>query len=144
MAEEGSQKLSAIFSPEGVLMLSIFGILDIIDFFIGSFFIIDIVATLLYFFWTFIRSQTRVMEATGEGAGEAAVDWRSSRGKGKTSPSEPPPSPAKKGETGPSKKPSSPAKKGKWLRWGFFALEWIPIVGMIPGWTFMVYSELTS
>jgi len=120
--EEVLEKSTAVFGPEGVMMLSIFGIIDIIDFLIGSVLIMDIVATIIYFLWILVRSQTtQVIEAV-----ETVKERRLEREEMKT------------------KIKARTAKKGKWLRRILFVLEWIPLIGMIPGWTFIVYSELTS
>jgi len=131
MAEVATQTRGGVFSPEGVLMLGIFGILDIIDFFVASVLIVDILAALFYFVWVYFRSQAkaageaqRVTEMLAKKKGEKKA-FQEKRAAKKTS-------------------PAKIAKKGKWLRRALFLLEWIPVVGMIPGWTLMVYSELKS
>ena len=129
MAEVATQSKGSIFSPEGLLMLGIFGILDIIDFFVASILIVDIIATLFYLVWVYFRSQAKA-------AGEAQrVSEMLAKKKEKKKAFQ---------EKRAAKKTSSAkiAKKGKWLRRSLFLLEWIPIIGMIPGWTLMVYSEL--
>jgi hypothetical protein len=57
-AEEAEvRRQGAIFTPEGVVMLVIAAIIDIIDFFIGSFFVLDIVAMLTIGVWIYFHSQ---------------------------------------------------------------------------------------
>lgn len=52
-----AQRQGAIFSPEGVIMLPIAAAIDIIDFFIASLFILDIIAILTIGVWIYFRSQ---------------------------------------------------------------------------------------
>src|SRR4030042_2841676 len=127
MAEVATQSGGGLFSPEALLMLSIFGVLDIIDFFLGSILVVDIIAILVYSAWTYFRGQAKKASET-----QAQIETaRKTREE-------------KRQQFGEKKKvrQASLAKRGKWLRKVLFILEWIPIVGMIPGWTLMVYSEL--
>jgi len=124
---EDIQKAGAIFSPEGVMMLSIFGIIDIIDFFIGSVLIMDILAVLVYSVWIYFRRQAIVAGEAGKRITEIRKEREEKRAERKG---------VKGGGTAP--------KKNMWLRRILFVLEWIPIIGMIPGWTLMVWSELKS
>lgn len=126
------QKQGAVFSPEGLMMLSIFGVLDIIDFFIGSVLVVDILASLVYFVWVHFRSQGERAVSAGQ-AREEIKERRAERGKKLQE---------RKEKT--KAKKTTGVKKGKWLRRSLLLLEWIPIIGMIPGWVLMVYSELKS
>ena len=138
------RKQGAIFSPEGVMMLMIFGTLDVIDFFIGSVLVVDIIAALVYFAWVYFRSQvTAVME--GEERRTEALAQAKEKIKEKVEAGkERRMARAKRREKPTAKKGASIAKKGKWLRRVLLVVEFIPIVGMIPGWIIMVYSELKS
>ena len=115
-----AQSKGGLFSPEALTMLSIFGVLDIIDFLIGSFWIVDIIAMLFYAVWVYFRGQAKKASEARSKVKEIRKTRKEKRA---------------------AKKPSM-AKKGKWLRRVLFVAEWIPIIGMIPGWTLMVYSEL--
>ena len=54
--EAGSSSgTNSLIGPEGVMMLMIFGIIDIIDFFVASLFIVDIVAIIIFLVWTTLR-----------------------------------------------------------------------------------------
>ena len=127
-----AQSKGGLFSPEAIIMLSIFGVLDIIDFFVGSVLIVDIIATLFYGVWVYFRGQAIKVREAQERIKEIRETKARIRGEG--------PEKIKKRRLARKKPPM--AKKGKWLRRSLFFLEWIPIIGMIPGWTLMVYSEL--
>lgn len=124
------QKQRGFFSPEAVLMLSLFGVLDIIDFFIGSVFVVDILATGLYFIWTYFRSQVVAVSQVQEGVREKRGAREEKR--------------AELREKRAAVKKTTMTRKKKWLKYVLLALEWIPVVGMIPGWTLIVYSELKN
>jgi hypothetical protein len=96
----------ALFSPEGVIMLPIAVIIDVLDFLIGSLLILDIVAILTIGVWIYFHSQEI---AVAKGAAARLSVW---------------------------------AKRLKWLRPLMIILEFIPIVGMLPLWTLLVYFEL--
>jgi len=98
--------ISSVLSPEGVMMLFIAVIIDIIDFLIGSFFLLDIVAMLVIGVWIYFHSQ---QVAVTKGAAARLSVW---------------------------------TKRLRWLRPLMIVLEWIPIVGMLPLWTLLVYFEL--
>jgi|GEM_PF-1939161 len=68
-----TQGMGALFSPEGAIMLSIAVVIDIIDFLIGSFFVLDIVAIFTIGIWIYFHSQ-RVTVTKGAAArlGKAA------------------------------------------------------------------------
>ena len=51
------QSAGALFSPEAVIMLPLAAIIDIIDFLIGSFWVLDIIAILTIGVWIYFRSQ---------------------------------------------------------------------------------------
>lgn len=52
-----AQRGGALFSPEGVMMLTIAAIIDIIDFLIASLWVLDIIAILIIGVWIYFRSQ---------------------------------------------------------------------------------------
>ena len=106
-----AERIGSIFSPEGVMMLSMAVIIDVIDFCIASLFLMDIIAILTIGAWTYFHSQ-RVSATRG------AVTRLGKAVQG--------------------------AKKAKWLRPLLVVIEFIPIVGMLPCWTLIVYYELKS
>jgi hypothetical protein len=68
-----TERAEALFSPEGIMMLFIAGVIDLIDFLIGSFLLLDLVAILTIGVWTYFHSQ-RVAMTRGAAArlGKAA------------------------------------------------------------------------
>jgi len=106
-----TERMGSLFSPEGIMMLSLAGIIDLIDFCIASLFLMDIIAILTIGFWTYLHSQR--ISAT---RGAATRLGKAAQG----------------------------AKKAKWLRPLLVVVEFIPIVGMLPCWTLIVYYELKS
>jgi hypothetical protein len=116
MAEETTERteesvldfssIGAVISPEGVIMLPIAVIIDVLDFLIGSLFILDIVAILTIGVWIYFHSQQL---AVTKGAAARLSKW---------------------------------ARRLRWLRPVMIILEFIPIVGMLPLWTLLVYFEL--
>lgn len=52
-----AERQGAIFSPAGLIMLPLAAIIDIIDFFIASILILDIIAILTIGVWIYFRSQ---------------------------------------------------------------------------------------
>jgi hypothetical protein len=98
--------IGAVISPEGVIMLPIAVIIDVLDFLIGSLLILDIVAILTIGVWIYFHSQ---QVAVTKGAAARLNKW---------------------------------ARRLKWLRPVMIILEFIPIVGMLPLWTLLVYFEL--
>lgn len=70
MADESSGN---IFSPAGLLMLPLAGLIDVIDFFIGSFILMDIVAILTIGVWIYFNSQQlKVTKGAAARIGKAA------------------------------------------------------------------------
>jgi len=52
-----TERAGVLLSPEGVMMLFLAGIIDLIDFLIGSFWVMDIVAILTIGIWLYLHSQ---------------------------------------------------------------------------------------
>lgn len=103
------ERQGALLSPAGLIMLPLAAIIDIIDFFIGSLLILDIVAILVIGGWIYSRSgQLKATRGATARLGKAAK-W---------------------------------AKRLRWLRPLLIAIEFIPIVGMLPLWVLLVYFEL--
>ncbi|MCH8741350.1 hypothetical protein IH779_00330 [Patescibacteria group bacterium] len=111
-----AQKQGALFSPEGILMLTLAvlvdlaGLIDLIPV-IGNIlsYGVDIFGLIFIGGWMFFRSQT--VQVTGRAAGRMGkiAKW---------------------------------AKKMKWLRPLLIIGEFIPIVGILPLWIIAVYFEL--
>ena len=55
-AQSKDMGISVLFGPEAVIMLGIAGIVDLVDFLIGSIPIIDVFVILFFGLWTFVRS----------------------------------------------------------------------------------------
>jgi len=69
------QKQGVIFSPEGVMMLFIAAVIDIIDFFIASVLVLDIIGILVIGIWIYFHSQQ--VKVTGGAAARLrkAAKW---------------------------------------------------------------------
>lgn len=105
------ERKGALFTPEGIIMLSIAFIIDIIDFLILSIVIMDIAAFLVIVPWIYFHSQRISVTRGAAGRLGKAAKW---------------------------------AKKMRWLRPLLVITECIPIIGMLPLWTLVVYYELKS
>ncbi|MBI4123098.1 MAG: hypothetical protein HY458_01900 [Parcubacteria group bacterium] len=113
-ADEGGG--ASLLSPEGFIMMSIAGIIDIIGiglvlFGLDDFFITDFIAYCTIGLWMLFRGSRPQMETRG-----AQAEARTAKMAGRS----------------------------KWLRPVAFIGEVIPYVGALPLWTFMVYSELQT
>jgi len=69
------QKTGALFSPEGVMMLTIAAIIDIIDFLIASLWVLDIVAILIIGVWIYSRSQQITVTRRAAARLRKATQW---------------------------------------------------------------------
>lgn len=135
-AEAATRKFAAIFSPQGLVMFTVAGILDlvgafllILDIFFGIgeilSYIPDVIGILFFGLWLYFRSsgERSLKETTGE-LKEKVAERRQER-----------------------KQMVKTARKGlsRVARFGLSALgELLPFIGAIPFWTIFVYQELTS
>lgn len=70
---EDTGNIGALFSPEGVIMMIIATVIDLLDFFTGSFFVVDIFAIALIGGWMLFRSgQLKVTKGAGARMAKAA------------------------------------------------------------------------
>lgn len=113
---EETRRAIAFFSPEGVVMLSLAGLLDLIGiillcFALDDFWVTDVLGLLFIGLWIYFRSQTiKAPHRTAQKLTKAA----------KT------------------------AQRLRWLRPLLVLGEFIPYLGAAPCWTLLVYFELKS
>lgn len=138
-----------LLTPEGVIMMPIAMILDLVGiilifFALDDFGITDIVGTIIIGGWLFFRSGTvpslpeRAKQETGKAEAKvgSAISTAEKAAGGTAE---------KAAEKTVQKAGTQAVKSGRWLKPLLCGLgEWIPYLGVIPFWTYLVYSTLTS
>ncbi|MDP2926526.1 MAG: hypothetical protein Q8N65_00055 [bacterium] len=133
-----------LLTPEGIIMMPMAMVLDgigiiLILFALDDFFITDIIGTIIIGGWLFFRTGTvpsmpeRIEQKTKETAGKVEKGAASTAAK------------AADAEKTIQKVGGKIGKSSRWLKPLLCGLgEFVPYLGVIPFWTYLVYSELTK
>lgn len=115
-AEEKGGFIEALLTPEGLFMFGSAIFFDVAEIFIAGIPALDVIAGLIIGGWIFTRS------------GEVTTPQKRAKQVEKIQ------------EV--ATKAAKWSKRLKWVRFATFIAEFIPLIGMIPGWTVTVYFEL--